>query len=274
MKHLCALATLILAGCASGNQSLPKPATQPDLSPRVSPTVSPVTLPLLKASHVQSPVHPQVVVIGDSIVNAWLPTPPVGWAVLGTPDGVTEETSAEVSARFPQAVALDPDVIVLEVGTWDVDFMDFTIDGNVCDDPGASCQNITNMVNMAEAAGIPIILGTMPPWGNGPLAEQINPQNPVDTLNHLNQFILHYGGGLPGIQPTNPPAAPYPAGVYVVDYHAFLAIPGENGQSDDFADSDGDIYVASYTNDGVNPNSVGAQIMTQVTVTALSEVVK
>lgn len=269
MKRLCALATLILAGC--GIQHSIKTA-EPEAIPKIqAPLSTPASLPALKASHVQSPIHPTVVVIGDSIVNAWLPNPPSGWMVLGSPEGVIEETSTEVLARFPEAIALDPGAIVIEVGTWDVFETEFPDANGVCSDPGATCANIMAMVNQAEIAGIPIILGTLPPWGDGPAADGFYP---TPTLDDLNQFILHYGGGSPGIMPQDPPIAPYPKGIYVVDYHAFLAIPGEDGQSDDFADSDGDIYVASYTNDGVLPNSVGAQIMTQATVTALSEVAK
>lgn len=261
MKRFIPLVLIFAAGCGVSSR-LPETGDGPH------PAIKP-----------ESAVQVQVVVIGDSIVDAWSANggsaAQPGWVWLGSSStGATEETSAQVAARFPAALAYHPKAIVIEAGSWDVDLTPYPNADSVCDDPGAPCTNLTAMINGALNAGTHVVLCTVPPWGSGSQADQLDPINPDDNIDELNQWILHYAGGSPGIQPTDPPLAPYPQGLTVLDMHAYLAVDGEDGQSDDFADSDGDIYVAGYSDDGINPNTAGATVMTMVAATAVQAVIE
>lgn len=252
------LLALSLAGCGVA----PKPA--PEITAKVDgPAIA---------------GNPYVVILGDSIVAAWSQqgiTAQPGWVWLGTPqDADQEETSAQVLGRIQQALQYKPKVLIVLAGTWDTALNPYPAAQGVCVDPNAPCASLSGIVTAANAIGTFVILCTVPPWGDGPLADQLDPVNPNDNLGSLNQWMLHYGGGSPGIQPTDPPIAPYPAGMTVLDVHALLAVNGEDGQSDDYLDSDGDVYIASYTVDGVNPNTAGAQVMTNAAATAVAAVIQ
>lgn len=259
MKQLWPIYLMLLAGCGvSRTTTTPQPKYE-----------------RLNTDTVQ---NPDVLIMGDSIVHAWCSAAMLAqnptWACQGTPAGVVEETSSEVLARFPMALAASPKTIVIEVGTWDVAFMQAPPSpGEVtglCSESSNVCTDITAMVQQALAAKVNVVICTVPPWGTGPMANQINPVNPAGNLDELNQFVLYYGGGAAGEEPQDPPKVAYPAGISVLDVHAYLAVDGEDGQSDDFADSDGDVYVPSYTDDGINPNTAGGQVMTTALQAALN----
>jgi hypothetical protein len=254
MKRFLPVSLLLLAGCG------------------FSPAPAPKTVQSANARRMPAPVpNPAVLLVGDSIVNAWcsagfLAQNPT-WACQGTPAGIGEETTAEVLARFPAAISVNPKTIVIEAGVWDMEAyalsepLDYTGSSpNPCEEnnpvsPPPSptpCANIQAMVTEATNAGIKVILCTIPPWGIGPAAISFPDelQNHIADILYLNQAILA-------------DAAP---GVTAVDMYSLLSTwqPGEYGDVDYFD------YWPDYTDDGVGPNTLGGQVMTQALQTAVA----
>jgi hypothetical protein len=210
------------------------------------------------------PPGPTVVILGDSIVNAWL-TPQVlaqhpQWISQSSPAGVVYETTAEVLAREPQALALHPDILVIEAGTWDLANPDQDQPSICGGQPFITpCQNIQTMVTNAQAAGIYVIVCMIPPWGDGPLATQIDQTNPpgFDYSRGGNAGWLAYGLGFPtegGV--TNNP--------HLVDFYQLLSDGGYTSPAEDAF-----VYLPQYTTDGVNPDAAGGQVMTQALQAAI-----
>jgi hypothetical protein len=115
--------------------------------------------------------EPTVVLVGDSVMGAWL-TPEVlaanpTWTAQTSAQGV-KETTGQILARLPAALALKPQVIVLQAGTWDMDppvqydYMCMTVAETTAPTP---CANIASMVSEAQNAGIYPIVCTIPPGG-------------------------------------------------------------------------------------------------------------
>jgi hypothetical protein len=202
------------------------------------------------------PPGPTVVILGDSIVNAWL-TPQVlaqnpTWAAQGSPAGVVEETSSEVLARFPAAIALKPQIILILTGTWDMtptgsgmlECTDETIIGQPL------CSKIEEMVQEAQAAGIYCIFGTLPPRGTDvdPSGEDEQINANINLYNHFfADNFYHYSTEVPQF----------------AEFHQALAIPVDGFD-------DGVAYEPQYTTDGVLPNSQGAAVMTTVAQQAIA----
>lgn len=225
----------------------------------------PLPVPTEKPHIVQEAVgihDPTVVIVGDSTVNAWL-TPQVLaanplWVAQGSPPGVVEETSSEVLLRFPAAVALHPNVIVILAGVWDMAPVDegggyllCTEEDNYPSDQTA-CQNFIAMVQQAQAAGIYVIIGTLPPWGEGPLSDEIG-SDPLRVGN-----IAVFDDWLETEWANQ--------GVTIADFHAALSLPGEPGVDE----GAGQVYVPADTDDGVSPNAAGGQAMTTVAQQAIT----
>jgi hypothetical protein len=245
------------------------------------------------AGYFASPPGPTVVILGDSTVNAWL-TPQVlaqhpGWVNQGTPAGVTQETTAEVLAREPQALALKPDILILVAGTWDM-ADDSTTPGaigessTICQAPGTGeppappgppdpCQNISSMVNAAITAGVYVIVGTIPPSDQGILI-----QSSTDAFNWT--LATTYGPENSAQEPNTPQP-----GIGFTDFYgALMGIQTEAwvmagaGSTSNFVCQDYPfqppcvmfVYEPVFTTDGVNPNAAGGQVMTQAVETAIA----
>ena len=122
------------------------------------------------------------------------------------------------------------------------------------------CQNIASMVEKARAAGAYVIVCTIPPWGIGPMASEIDDSG-IRGLN-INWFNFDIETAYGPVFDEAPVA-----GVALADFYGALA-----GQNEDWVElgpqSDPLIYVPANTSDGIDPDQVGAQIMTQ-TVQAL-----
>jgi lysophospholipase L1-like esterase len=214
-----------------------------------------------------SPPGPTVVILGDSIVNAWL-TPAVlaanpQWTVQGSPAGVAYETTTQVLAREPQALALHPDILVLEVGTWDMNIPGQI--GDFCVSVPQPCHNVVYMINLAQAAGAYVIVCTIPPWGNGPAATSLANDQPVTTnMGRYNYYLYYAGHGNSG-----DPAVTNPNAVASVDMYGVLANV-TNWWSPGPPLITFDPYVPAYTSDGLNPSAAGGQVMTQALQAAIA----
>jgi hypothetical protein len=185
------------------------------------------------------------------------------WVCQGTPEGVVQETTAEVLARFPAAVALNPQTIVIEVGTWDLNELASDIGTAPCQGQEPTpCQNIQSMITAAQAAGIDVVVCTPPPWGVGPLATDNGSQVADDQHE---QDMSAFNINIIGMGDTSTPS------VSPVDMYALLAEP-----IDDFpggmCDTDCDVYLPGYTVDGVDPSAAGGTVMTQAVQTAIAAV--
>jgi hypothetical protein len=241
MKRLLPL-TLLLTGCGG--------YVQP-----------PTALPNIKGPQ-KTLTAPTVVLIGDSLMSSWL-TPQVltanpSWVAQTSPEGV-EETSAEILTRFPAAVALDPQIIVLQAGTWSMGVAGPSWECNwtasqTLDNP---CDDISAMVTQAQAAGIYVIVCTIPPWDVGPLATQIDTTTPEPQTYRYNIGSFNYA-----LLDFKEPANFVPIGF--VDVYGL--INDMTGSSDPWweAVTEDDVeyfYDPTYTVDGVNPNSAGQQLV-------------
>jgi lysophospholipase L1-like esterase len=216
--------------------------------------------------------NPSVVIIGDSIVNAWCSAALLAqnptWACQGSPAGVRGETTAQVLARFAKAIGASPKTIGIEAGIWDIEEfalaepLEYTGEGpNPCIDNNPAypppsptpCANIQQMITEATNAGISVIVCTIPPWGQGPAAT--NPSG-LEMINHdgdiidFNRVIMSMAAPAQGSQPA----------VATVDMYKALETfpPGDDAYVYYYY-----VYYPTYTDDGVNPNSAGGQVMTQ-----------
>jgi hypothetical protein len=103
-----------------------------------------------------------------------------------------------------------------------------------------------------------VVIGSITPWGDGPLAMQIDPNYGFRGEDEANFGV----GPLFYVDPD------YFQNIDIADYHGALAIPGPNG--DDGIDrDDGTEYQPALTTDGVNPDASGYSIMTTMAEQAI-----
>jgi lysophospholipase L1-like esterase len=103
---------------------------------------------------------PLVAFMGDSITQYWAggapayPTPPITTLVPGALDaGIAGQTTDQMQQRFASDVlSKNPDIVVILGGTNDLRL-----------DENPSIDNIAAMADAAAAAGIHVVIGTVPP---------------------------------------------------------------------------------------------------------------
>lgn len=121
---------------------------------------------------------PQVVFIGDSITENWVQLDPglFGQTRLGR--GISGQTSPQLLVRFWQdVVSLRPKVVHIMVGTND-------IAGNTGPTtPQAYLNAVRSMMAIAEAKGIVVILGSIPPSSKFGWRPEIQPAELIAYLN-------------------------------------------------------------------------------------------
>lgn len=203
------------------------------------------------SSLVSSSTPPTVVFIGDSITHNWA-DPQFGDEFAQEPNwinqGVIGENSNQVAARFQSDVlALHPDVVHIMVGTNDVypgwELCQMSEVPAVFLNKIDTCANIEAMVQAAQAAGIKVILGTIPPWGPGALPESADPTSDrYARIAELNAWLKQYG---------------LANGIVVADYHEVLQA------------ADCEQYIPSLTVDGVHPSTAGYVQMTSIAMQAI-----
>ena len=176
--------------------------------------------------------RPRVVLIGDSITQAWPNLDQPAGSFVGR--GIPGQTSGQVLLRFRQDAAdLRPQVIHLLVGINDVS----GVTGPNA--PDMYQANILAMLDMAQVAGIPVVIGTIPPAKDFYWQPDLKPGPWVPLLN---DWIRRTAAE---------------RGLVVADYYAVLA------------NSDGSIRAPLYK-DGAHPGAAGYAAMQPVLDAALA----
>jgi lysophospholipase L1-like esterase len=192
-----------------------------------------------------------VVFIGDSITALWAQANFGQAEWQQHPNWINAGTSGQVSSqlvgRFRQdVVSQHPAAVHILTGTNDV----YSTDSPPWQIGGGSAvydttDNIKAMVAMAQSAGIKVVLGTIPPWGPGGLAAEVDP-SPVHWANiiTLNQWIRDYG-----LENRIP----------VADYWSVLV------------SSNQETYIPALTFDSVHPSNQGYAVMTPLAIAAIAQ---
>lgn len=176
---------------------------------------------------------PQVVFIGDSITENWVGLDPAlfGQSQLGR--GIAGQTSPQLLVRFWQdVIALKPRVVHIMVGTND-------IAGNTGPTTPEAYKNaVRGMVSLAQANGIVVILGSIPPADKFGWATQ---HQPKPWIAELNAWLKDYAAE---------------RGAIYADY--FTPLAGPNGE-----------LRSEFGPDGVHPNAAGYAVMRPVAEKAI-----
>jgi lysophospholipase L1-like esterase len=185
---------------------------------------------------------PTVVFVGDSITALWDSSElnlsgegPTFTQNNWLDVGVSGTTSGEIAAGFDAYVIdLQPKAVHILAGTNDVY-------------PGwqlsVTANNIQTMVQKAKKHHIGVVIGTIPPWGPGQLAEYADPSpQRFQRINELNQWIVQYAAA---------------QGIQMVDYHSLLEASNDEN------------YISWLTIDGVHPSKYGFEVMTPAAEQAL-----
>jgi hypothetical protein len=263
MKHFLPLTLALLAGCGGYRQN-PQP-TKSELPNNVG-----------YGGPARRMTAPRVTFVGDSVMASWL-TPAVlaanpTWTAQTSANGI-QETTQDILARFPAALALKPAIIVIEAGTWSMAPSDepswmcnYGADDPIGPGLDNPCDDIGSMVSDAEVAGVYAIVCTIPPWGLGPTATQIDASDPPAANYTREDNVGSFNFALRDIE--------YPANFVPVgfaDFYGYL-----NGTSNDpnpwwEFESEDDVdylYDPAYTTDGVTPTPA-AQLQMVAMIQAL-----
>lgn len=187
------------------------------------------------AQIVQAGPRPDVVFLGDSITELWQRAAPDRFGARSIDRGISGQTTPQILLRvYPDVVALRPRVVHIIAGSNDV----FGNTGPVSD--ATIVQNIRAMIDIAQANGIRVVLGAIPPSKGFASKPGIDPSARIVALNTgLRQLAGERG-------------------IVFADYHAALR------------DANGGM-AAAYTNDDLHPNRAGYERMRAVTDRALAQ---
>jgi hypothetical protein len=264
---LSVLSLSAVLGCGSISKTFTAPAVSKSISPEFNRYHGPYG-------------PPNVLFIGDSVTAAWL-TPAVlaqnpTWHVAPVPTDTQSQadaphyTTVDLLNGMPAALDSCKQCTVVEIlaGTDDYilsqnEFIEVPCpniqpSGGDAEFPPSlqtTCQNIQSMVTAAQNQCKAVVVGTIPPLGPTFTNPQVNEEIDDSALylygdvDGLNSTILYaYGnGGKQGVLPGGGPV------VAAVDYHAVLA--NQPGPLES--------YTPAYTDDGINPNAAGGQLMVQ-----------
>jgi len=218
---------LLLAGCGATRQISPMRASSAGVGAKYQRNLAD---------------YPKVVFIGDDITADWFPQ-----GAIWINKGISGQTSGQVLARFQtDVIDLHPDIVNILVGTYDVATYPAFWDPVCGPATGAyaTCENVSAMIAMAQAANIKVMVGTLPPFGPGPLATKLAGGSPAN-VGTLSGTIGLYDRNL-GLQAGFELGGFSPDKVVLVDYAAALAAVGQ------------------WTDNGVDPNAAGYQVMTEL----------
>ncbi len=177
----------------------------------------------------------EAVFIGDSITELWMVADPGFFSAARVDRGISGQTSAQMLLRFhADVVALKPKVVHILAGTNDVA-------GNLGPSrPDDFKNNIRAMAKIADASGIAVVLGAIPPadrflWRAG--------LKPAAQIGELNAWLKGFAAS---------------RGYVFADYHGAMATP------------EGAMRPA-FSKDFVHPNRAGYGVMAPIAQAALDE---
>lgn len=186
------------------------------------------------ANATQKPGAARVVFIGDSITENWLLADPQFFTGVVVNRGIGAQTSAQMLVRFrADVVALRPAAVHILAGTNDV------AGNNGPLRPDDFQNNIQSMAEIAQANGIRVFLGSIPPSAAFNWQPALRPAPQIAALNDwMREFARRNGHGY-------------------IDYHRELR--GEGGE-----------LKPAFGNDGVHPNREGYAVMKRLAEGALA----
>ncbi len=178
--------------------------------------------------------RPQVVFLGDSLTEFWAEHDPGFFREGRVNRGIGGQTSAQQLVRFRHdVIALRPRWVHLMGGINDV------AANSGLATPEGYLANVESMADLAEAHGIGVIVGTIPPTDDFDVPGKVKPQPWIAALNQsLRELAARRG-------------------LVLADYHAALARP------------DGAPRPGLYADWG-HPNAAGYAAMKRVALDAIS----
>ena len=145
----------------------------------------------------------EIVFIGDSITEQWPGADPALFSPSRPNRGISGHSAAQVLTRLPSdVVALHPRVVHVLAGTNDV----LGVSGPST--PAIWQGTMRAIVNAAQAEGITVILGTLPPMSRNPFDSK---HRPAGIIAEQNRFLA---------------ALAKEKGAILADYHTALPGPG------------------------------------------------
>jgi len=177
----------------------------------------------------------RVVFMGDSITEFWHDQDPAFFTNDVIDRGVSGQTTPQMLLRFrADVIDLHPAVVHILAGTNDVA-------GNTGPTSVENIEgNIKNMVELARAHHIRVILASITPAANYPWRPQIRP---IETIRTINDWMKTYAKQ---------------EGLVYVDYFAALD-DGHRG------------FQANLAQDGVHPNKAGYAVMDKLAMQAIKQ---
>lgn len=185
----------------------------------------------------QKPV--QVVLIGDSITDAWPFARPAFFSETGyVGRGISGQVSTQMLTRFMQdVVALGPKVVVINAGTNDIAENQGTYNAD------QTFRSIEAMARIAQACGIrPVLTSVLPAARFGWRPSVTDGPEKIDALNARIRALAAANKWL------------------YIDYHSVLR--------------EGDGIPAAYSKDGVHPTPEGYARMEPLVVEAVGKALK
>ena len=181
---------------------------------------------------------PAVVFIGDSITQLW------GQEKTGHPDffsknnyvnkGISGNKTTDMLSRFQKDVIdLDPYCVVIEGGTNDI----------AATTLASILERLKSMAKLAQDAGIPVIVGSVPPSNSFPKVPGFRPQDYIPVLNGMIKTWADQ------------------AGIAYADYYSVL-VDEELGLK------------KAYQKDSIHPNAAGYTEMEKVITPILKKVLQ
>ena len=186
-----------------------------------------------RAANAAVKARPNAVFMGDSITEFWAALDPAFFSARVLDRGISGQTTPQMVLRFrADVIALRPRIVHIMGGTND-------IAGNTGpESPEQFKDNIRTMVDLAQANGIAVVLGAIPPAA----AFRWKPAvQPAPRIVELNRWLKDYAAS---------------RRLTFADYHTALAGP-DGGMKPGASD------------DGVHPNAAGYGLMRDVALRAL-----
>ena len=181
--------------------------------------------------------RPPVVFIGDSITWQWTRTgfhPEYFTANGYINKGISGNTTIQMLDRFQaDVINLNPHCVVIEGGTNDLAKATDT----------AILARLKQMAEMALAAGIPVVLGSVPPSNSFPKVPDFKP---ADRIISLNALIQDYAVS---------------KGIPYADYYSVLVDENKGLKQE-------------YQKDSIHPNAAGYQEMEKVIQPILKKILE